>query len=300
MRDPGALSAQCTRRLAGHSPRTLREQLVEVAESPQALDRLDHYGQGGVIADLERDVAELLGKEEALFMPSGTMAQPIALRIWSDQTGIPTVAFHPTCHLEIHEYRAFEEIHGLRSILLGERERLFTIKDLQQVDEPISTLLIELPQREIGGQLPEWDELMAICQEARSRGARLHMDGARLWECAPYYRKSYAEIAAPFDSVYVSFYKILGGLPGAILAGPALLIEEARIWQRRQDGNLYQQAANAISSKLGMHRHLPRIIEYVERAQEIAAILKEFKTVRVVPENPPANMMHLYFGRLYT
>lgn len=295
MRDPVALSVQCLRRLAGHAPRTLREQLIEIAESPLALERIDHYGRGGVIADLECETAELFGKEAAVFMPSGTMAQPIALRIWSDRVGIPTVAFHPTCHLQIHEHRAFEAVHGLKSILLGEIDRLFTVEDLRRIEEPISTLLIELPQREIGGQLPNWDDLMEICHEARDRGAKLHMDGARLWECAPYYQKTYAEIAAPFDSLYVSFYKILGGLPGAILAGPAPLIAEAKIWQRRQGGNLYQQAANAISAKIGMERHLPRIEQYVVKAQEIAAILREFREVRVVPEYPPANMMHVYF-----
>ncbi len=295
MRDPIFLSAQCDRRIVGHSPRTLREQLLEIAESPLAVERIDHYGRGGFISQLESEVAELFDKEAAVFMPSGTMAQPIALRIWSDRAGIPAVAFHPTCHLQIHEQRAFEKVHGLKSVLLGESDRLFTIEDLRQVEEPISTLLIELPQREIGGQLPEWDELMEICDEARSRGMKLHMDGARLWECAPHYERSYAEIAAPFDSLYVSFYKILGGLPGAILAGPSSLIEEARIWQRRQGGNLYQQASNAISAKVGMERHLHRIHEYVAKAQEIAVILKEFPAVRLVPLRPPTNMMHVFF-----
>ncbi|RYG33529.1 hypothetical protein EON81_17940 [bacterium] len=294
--DVWRLVRECTRFLGGHGgPRTLQDQLREVTDSPLSLVKNDHYGRGGVVTDLEGEVAALLGKEAAVFMPSGTMAQPITLRIWSDRAGIPTVAFHPTCHLHLHEQMAYRELHHLGAVLVGEGERLFTLEDLKAVEEPVSTLLIELPQREIGGQLPTWEELVKICDEARARGMRIHMDGARLWECAPYYGRSYAEISALFDSVYVSFYKILNALPGAILAGPQSLIDEARIWQRRQGGNLYQQATNAISAKLAMERHLPRMADYVAKAGEIAEVLQPSAGVRVVPERPPTNMMHLHF-----
>ncbi|RYG22008.1 hypothetical protein EON82_17885 [bacterium] len=295
MRNVQAIANGCERFLTGHGRRTVRERVQAVADSPLSLIRNDQYGQGGFLAEFEREIAELLGQEAAVFMPSGTMAQPIALRIWSDRAGCKTVAFHPTCHLEIHEHHAYRELHGLRAILLGEADRLFTLEDLRAVDEPVPTLLIELPQREIGGQLPSWDELVAICDEARLRGMRLHLDGARLWECAPFYGREYREIAGLFDSVYVSFYKILDGLPGAALAGPAEFIAEARIWQRRQGGNLQQQAASAISAKLGMERHLPRMGEYAAKAAEVAEVLRMFEGVRVVPERPPTNMMHVYF-----
>lgn len=269
--------------------------MEEIAESPLSLLRGDSYGQGGVVADLEAQVAALLGKEAAVFMPSGTMAQPIALRIWADESGIPTVAFHPTCHLEIHEHMAYKELHNLTAVLLGAPDRLFDLSDLQKVEQPLSTLLIELPQREIGGQLPTWEDLTQICAEAKARGMRLHMDGARLWECAPFYARSYAEICAPFDSVYVSFYKVLFGLPGAILAGPQGFIDQARIWQRRQGGNLHQQSPSAIAAKLGLERVLPRVPLYVAKASEIAEVLNRLEGVRVVPERPPTNMMHVYF-----
>ncbi|HVT10632.1 MAG TPA: beta-eliminating lyase-related protein [Fimbriimonadaceae bacterium] len=285
--------AQCTRFLRGHYPRSVRDQLREIAESPLALSPRDHYGRGGAIAEFESEAAELLGKEAAVFMPSGTMAQQIALRIWADQAGNPRAAFHPTCHLEIHEQGAYRELHHLESVLLGEADRLFTLADLEAAPD-CSSLLIELPQREIGGQLPSWEELMAICDLAHARGMKLHMDGARLWECRPFYGRSYAEIATPFDSVYVSFYKILNGLPGALLAGPSEMIREARIWQRRHGGNLAQMAPAVMSAKQGMERHLPRMADYVAKAKEVATVLRGLG-VRVVPEEPPTNMMHVYF-----
>jgi len=96
-----------------------RGSLLEVAEATAADERWDRYGSGERIERLERRVSELLGKEAAVFMPSGTMAQPIALRIWCDRRGIRTVAFHPTCHLELHEEKGYELLHGLHGKLVG-------------------------------------------------------------------------------------------------------------------------------------------------------------------------------------
>lgn len=285
----------CTRYLRGHYPRNVRKQLLAVAESEYAELPPDNYGHFGYATEFEKEIAELLGKPAAVFMPSGTMAQQIALRIWSDRSNNMRIAFHPTCHLEIHEQNAYRVLHGLEGVLLGEKDRLFTLYDLQQVTEDLSTLLIELPQREIGGQLPTPSELQEILSYAHSRGWKLHMDGARLWETQPYFGKSYAEICAPFDSVYCSFYKILDGLPGAALAGPEDFVAEARVWLRRHGGNLHQQSPSVIAAKLGLEKHLPRIHEYVAKAAEIAGVLRELPGIRLVPEHPPTNMMHVYF-----
>ena len=116
--------------------RPLREQLTELADATGADERMDHYGRGERIERLERRIAELLGKEAAVFMPSGTMAQPIALRIWSERRGIRTVAFHPTCHLELHEERAYEHLHGLRARIVGDPHRLIRLEDLEAIHEP--------------------------------------------------------------------------------------------------------------------------------------------------------------------
>src|SRR5262249_27327174 len=160
---------------------------------------------------------ELLGKEAAVFMPSGTMCQQIAMRIWCDRRGSSRIAFHPTCHLELHEQQGYRLLHGLHGICVGSPFHLLTLDGLRRIPERLGAILLELPQREIGGQLPTWEELNAISVWARERAIPLHMDGARLWESQPFYGRSYAEIAALFDSVYVSFYKSLGGIAGSIL-----------------------------------------------------------------------------------
>src|SRR5262245_37898677 len=238
----------CERFLSGHGPRRLREELTALAAAAGD-DPPDVYGSGGVLEALEGEVATLLGKPAAVFMPSGTMAQPIALRIHADDARCRVVAFHPTCHLELHEQRGYSQLHGLDARLVGRRDRLIELADLQAVTEPIAALLLELPQREIGGLLPTWEALLEQADWALGHGVRLHLDGARLWECAPHYQKTYAELCAPFDSVYVSFYKALGGIAGAALAGSTAFVQRARVWQRRQGGNLVSLYPYALSAR---------------------------------------------------
>jgi len=169
---------------AWHGAPPPRETLAALAEATGADERIDRYGSGERIERLERRVAELLGKEAAVFMPSGTMAQPIALRVWSDRRGTATVAFHPTCHLELHEERAYQALHGLRARHVGDPNRLIALEDLEAIREPVAALLLELPQREIGGRLPPWDDLVAQTEWARRREIALHLDGARLWNAS--------------------------------------------------------------------------------------------------------------------
>ena len=102
------------------------------------------------------------------------MAQQIALRIHCDRRGIGTVAFHPTCHLELHEHGGYAHLHGLKAELVGARECLIELEDLEALRTPLGALLIELPQREIGGGCPEWDELVPQIEWARSRGVATH------------------------------------------------------------------------------------------------------------------------------
>ena len=270
-----------------------RGSLLEVAEATAADERWDRYGSGERIERLERRVSQLLGKEEAVFMPSGTMAQPIALRIWCDRRGIRTVAFHPTCHLELHEEKGYERLHGLHGKLVGDPNRLITLDDLEALREPVAALLLELPQREIGGLLPSWDDLGAQVEWARQRGIALHMDGARLWEAQPFYDRPHAEIAALFDSVYVSFYKGLGGIAGAALAGEAAFVDEARVWQRRQGGNLVTLHPFVVAAELALDERLERLPVHAAHARALAAALSEVEGIEIVPDPPQTPLFHV-------
>ncbi|HEY8602479.1 MAG TPA: beta-eliminating lyase-related protein [Thermomicrobiales bacterium] len=293
-RDVDAIRRACTRAIAHHYRRSPHEVLTELAATIDPALQADIYGQGGPIAPFEAEIATLLGKEAAVFMPSGTMCQQIALRIWAERHGRRTVGMHPRNHLDTFEHHAYQVLHNLRGVPIGDPDRLLTSADLAKVAEPLGTLLIELPQREIGGQLPSWDELLAITTWARERDIALHLDGARLWESSPFYARPYAEIAALFDTVYVSFYKGLGGIAGAILAGPTDVIAEARIWQRRHGGNLIHLYPYVLSARDGLRKRLDLMPRYHEQAVAIATALTALSGLDLVPNPPHTHMFHLY------
>jgi threonine aldolase len=288
-----ALRRACTRFLHWHGLRSPADYLAEIPQDAVA----DTYGEGGVVEELEQEVAAILGKPSAVFVPTGTMAQQIALRVHADRRGRRTVLFHPTCHLEHYEGRGYERLHKLHGRPVGDASRLLTLDDLRTVSEPPAALLLELPAREIGGQLPSWDELASQVNWARERGAAVHMDGARVWGCESFYGRSLAEVSEPFDTVYVSFYKQLGGLAGASLAGPEDVVAEVREWRRRHGGTLYGLWPLAASGLNGLRTRFPRIAAYRERALQIADALRDLDGVDLMPDPPHTTMMHLFLRR---
>jgi threonine aldolase len=287
--DLRALRDACERALTGHGiPRA--DDLLATIPPGTAVDR---YGEGGAVADLEAAVIEILELPAAVYLPSGTMAQQSALRVHADRRGRRTVVFHPECHLDRHEGRALERLQGLVGRPVGDRHRPLELSDLVGVAEGPAALVIELPQRDLGGQLPSWDELRAQTGWARDRGAAAHLDGARLWEAAAGYERSPAEIATLFDTTYISFYKGIGALPGCALAGPADVVAEVREWRGRMGGTLFGLWPGAASALTCLRRRLPLMPAYLERAREIAAAVRGLPGVTVVPDPPQTPMLHL-------
>lgn len=284
----------CERILSGRRPQTIREQIAALAESGYELDgRSDVYGDGPVSA-LEDRVAGLLGKPAAAFFPTGTMAQQVALRCWAERSGNWAIAMHPLSHPEVHERQAYATVTGLRAVWPTQEPRQPTAAEVRDLDEPFGSLLIELPLRDAGYLLPTWDELAALVTAARERGARVHLDGARIWESARYLGHSLPEIADLADSVYVSFYKTLGGHSGAALAGPTDLITQAKAWRHRYGGQLFQQWPAALAALAGLDRQLPRLDEYVEHAATVAGALAALPGSRVYPSPPHTHQFQLW------
>jgi threonine aldolase len=284
------LRASCDRALNLHGIRPPSAFLDELVPG----DAVDTYGDGGAVTTLEAEVAGLLGKPAVAFMPSGTMAQQIALRIHCDRRKLLSFGCHPTSHLLLHEDNAYDRLQGLVAVPVGGRSKLLTADDIASVVDPLGAFLFELPQREIGGQLPDWSDLTQQVALIRERGIALHLDGARLWECTPYYGKGLREIAALFDTVYVSFYKGLGGLSGSCLAGEEDVIAEARVWRHRHGGTLWTLWPLAASALGAMRRRLPLMPRYYEHALAIAAALSDIPGVEVVPRTPQTPSMHLH------
>jgi threonine aldolase len=121
----------------------------------------------------------------------------------------------------------------------------------------------------------------------------LHLDGARIWESAPHLGHSPAEIAALADTVYVSFYKGLHGLAGAVVAGPEDVIAEVRLWRSRHGGTLFTMLPYAVSALRGLRDELPRMAEYHRRALEMAELLSA-RGIRTFPRRPHCNAFRIF------
>ncbi|WTJ96639.1 beta-eliminating lyase-related protein [Streptomyces sp. NBC_01537] len=274
---------------------SLRERLSSLIEQGPTVYDLssspDTYGDG-VVADLEKRVADLLGKEDAAFFPTGTMAQQVALRCWAERTGSKQVALHPLSHPEVFEANAFRTVSDLHPVRTTGAPRHPTAEEIREIPERFGALMLELPMRDAGYLLPTWEELVAVTHAARERDAIVHFDGARLWECTAHFGRSLAEIAALADTVYVSFYKSLDGLSGAALAGPHSLIAETRIWRHRYGGRVFQQFPAALAALIGLDRELPRLSEYVAQTHMVASAMADgFRDAglgwfKVLPEKP--------------
>ncbi|MGO9900337.1 MAG: beta-eliminating lyase-related protein [Solirubrobacteraceae bacterium] len=118
-RDWREISSGCERWLGARRSTSAAEILRAAADALAPDARPDRYGEGAVVEAFECQIAEVLGKDGVVLMPSGTMAQQIALPIHCDRRGVSTVAFHPTCHPELHEHAGYAHLHGLKAELVG-------------------------------------------------------------------------------------------------------------------------------------------------------------------------------------
>lgn len=282
--------------LAGHGPRNVQVLKKAIADIPD--DQVsDMYGNGEGIEDFENKMAAYLGKDSAVFFPSGTMAQQIALRIWCDQKGVHKVAYHPLSHLEIHEEDGLKELHNIETFLLADKGRVIEFEDVKEMDQDISCLLLELPQREIGGQLPSYETLVRISEYCRGNGIKLHLDGARLLEILPFYQKTAVEVCALFDSVYISFYKGIGGIAGAILAGDKEFTDTSKIWKRRHGGDLISLYPYIIPADYYFEKRRDKMEQYLEGAKELAAFFNSVPSISTTPIHPVSNMFHVHIEK---
>ncbi|KGF70575.1 hypothetical protein LL06_04220 [Hoeflea sp. BAL378] len=271
------------------SPSEVLRALADWAETYPS----DKYMAGELFDRLHLKLCTLLGKPAAQYVPSGKMAQMMALKVHASRTGSSRVALHPRSHMEEYEARAYHELWGLSAVQLGGYDRLPTARDLDAIKERLGAIVLELPLRRLGCLLPRWDDLRALADLARERGIAVHLDGARLWESQPFYQRPLAEIAALFDSVYVAFDKGLGGLAGGALAGERSLLDETAIWQRRAGGRALRSFPNLLAALKGLDERLPLMPEFHRKAVQLARSFSQIPDLSVSPDPPHANAFYV-------
>jgi threonine aldolase len=235
----------------------------------------DYYSNGGVVADLEKRMAEILGKERAVFLPTGTLANHLAIRLLCESRGRRVVT-QAESHVANDVGDDSEVLAGLRVLGLAPGEVDFTLEDVQaedvraragRVKVRIGAISIESPVRRKLGGVFDFEELSRISAWAESEGIGRHLDGARLFIGAAYTGIPVKSWAGLFDTVYVSLWKYFNAGSGAILAGPADLLDGLFHTRRMYGGSLIRgwvYAAVALHYLDGFEERFQRGIETSE------------------------------------
>jgi len=289
------LRQQCQIVLPGHRQPTPAQMFAAMATWCEA-NQIAHdtYGDGVLLQQFEQKIADLLGFEAATFCITGTMTQVTALRLACAERGSRLVALHPTAHIFRHERGNHQLLDHFQALQIGDVNRPWTLDELKAIPDKLAAAAIEIPMREIGGQRPDWDELEAIKAHCREQSIHLHMDGARLWEAAAAYGHTPQEISAGFDSVYVSLYKGIGGLGGAMLAGSRDFVAKAQEWFRRQGGNVVHRSPYVVAAAMQFDARLAAMPDYFRRTEWLYEALRDTPRLVPNPARPQANMLHLH------
>jgi threonine aldolase len=235
----------------------------------------DQYGEDPSTNRLQAEMAALLGKPAALWLPSGTMANQVALLVLA-RPGDEVITAREA-HAGWHEIGAAAANAGVQIVEVGSGG-VFTREAFEAAIKPAglpvfpttTVVQIENTHNRAGGVVFPQDEVRRICASARERGVATFLDGARLWNAAVATGRSEAELAAPFDLVSVAFSKGLGAPAGSLLAGPQDLIVRANRARRRLGGAMRQTGILAAAALHGVAHHRTRLAEDHANARRLA------------------------------
>lgn len=248
----------------------------------------DCFGEDPTVRRLEERVAELLGKERALFFPSGVMANQTGILAQADPgTEILAEAGAHIIHYEEGSVAAHGgvQIRGVPSAdgILAPHELEAVLRAPSLYQPRTSALVLENTHLNSGGRVMGVERTQALADIARSKGLTVHLDGARLWNAAAASGVEPAELTAPVDTVMTCLSKGLGAPVGSMLAGPAPLMERAWRIRRRLGGQMRQAGVLAAAGLHALEHHRERLVDDHRRASAFAQAAGALPGVRVTP-----------------
>lgn len=264
--------------------------IQKLAEINQANSiEADYYGKGGPTEKLETEFARITGKEKAIYLPTGTMANQLAMKLLN---GIKTKVMVPeNSHIFRDEADAAAAVHELRLIPLGKDKAYFDLEDLKRAmvydrkgfyyDSGLGTVVIENPVRRVQNRFVPIENIREISAFCRENGLKLHLDGARLHIAAAFSGVSVEEYASYFDTVYISLYKYLNAGGGAVLCGEANIIDQMEHQIKILGGSILR---NWTSTAMALH-YLPEVdqrwAQVVERSQHLIQELNKMDGLKI-------------------
>ncbi len=285
------------------SPLETSRLLASLAE--QGKITADSYSQKGSVEELEKRFAADLGKERAVFFPTGTLANHVAVRLLA--RGRPKVLVQRESHLYNDCGDCAQTLSALNLVPLASGKATFTLAEVEEVlaregsgrvEAPVSAMMIESPVRRKSGEMFDFEEMKRITAFARQKGIGLHLDGARIYLAAGFTGIPSREYAALFDTVYVSLYKYFNAPSGAILAGPRQLLDAVFHMRRMFGGGLNQCwpfAAVALHYVEGFADRYRRAVDTSERLFRMLEETGRFRIERI-PNGSNIVLLHLLKG----
>lgn len=259
----------------------------------------DRYGVGGIVETLENKFAAITGKEKAIFMPSGTMANQLALSVLSGENS--KIFVQDTSHIYRDEADAAQSVFNKRLIPLAAGETFFSAQQLEDSIESldheevfktgIGAVSIENPVRRTDGKSVPLDEIRKISTYCRTNNIKLHLDGARIFIASAWTGISVSEYASFFDTVYVSLYKYFGASGGAVLCGNKEVIDKMTHLIKVHGGSMYGNWTNAAMALHRMEGFEIRMQNAIKIATEIFSAINKFSGIQI---NPLPNGTNIY------
>jgi threonine aldolase len=257
----------------------------------------DVWGDDPTVIELEREVARVLGKEAAVYVPSGHMGNQVSIRAHTRPGD--EILVHELAHVVVHEQGAAAVLSGVQTRLIsGERgivteqavrERLRDPSDIHHARQ--SLLCLENTVGELGGLVYPQERLEAVAAFAHDAGLAVHLDGARLWNASIASRRQPAELAAPADTVSVCFSKGLGAPVGSAVAGSSELVERARRNRKLFGGGMRQAGIIAAGALYALRNQVERLADDHRNARRLADGLARMERLEIEPGAVETNIV---------
>lgn len=252
------------------SPQQYLEKLSRI-DQERAIEP-DFYGNGGATKLLEDEFVKLTGKEKAIYLPSGTMANQLAIKLLNGEN--TKVIVPENSHLFRDEADAAQSVHHKRLIPIGRNQSYFDLNELKSAIDYINesevfksglgTVAMENPIRRADGRAVPIETIKEISAYCKQQGYKLHLDGARIHIAAAYTNVSLLNYASYFDTIYISLYKYLNAAGGAILCGDAKIIDQVAHHIKILGGTVFQSWNNtsmALHYLMGIEDRWKKVVQ---------------------------------------
>jgi threonine aldolase len=256
----------------------------------------DVFGDDPTIRALEQRVAAMLGKESALYVPSGTMSNQLGLRVHC-QPGDEFLC-EANCHILCYEQGAYAQLFGLAAQAVEGEHGVLQVEQLMGRIRPMNDhcvrtrlVCLENTHNRGAGRIQPYDTVAEICGWAAESGLGRHLDGARLFNAVVATGVSAADWSSHFDTVSVCFSKGLGAPVGSALCGPEVLIRQARRYRKALGGGMRQAGIIAAGALYALEHNIERLADDHANARVLAEAVRATPGLELDPEIIDTNII---------